>query len=79
MTGLLVFSSSFSYFTTGTHQAFARCPNGYHKSPVLYCYWKKIPIRRMGLEEQLAYNDRMIRRAGFGSGSRCYVVTSILS
>ena len=34
MTGLLIFSSySFSYFTTGTHQAFARCPNGSHKSP----------------------------------------------
>jgi hypothetical protein len=33
MTGLLIFSSSFSYFIAETNQAFARCPNGYHKSP----------------------------------------------
>ena len=33
LTGLLLIFSSFSYFIAEPHQAFARCPNGYHKSP----------------------------------------------
>jgi hypothetical protein len=33
ITVLFIFSASFSYFAGETHQALARCPNGYHKSP----------------------------------------------
>ena len=62
MTELLIFSSSFSYFTTGTHQVFARCPNGYHQSPFLYCYWKNNDDKN-GSRRTTGIQRLMIRRA----------------